>query len=76
MFVPGDTFQFESKAGAYSSGAPLKNSTQILDIPAKNEARLENLAGDKHSSLLRRFVKYGLKMFYNLGSLAENYKIS
>jgi hypothetical protein len=41
MFVPGETFQislmFASKAGAYSSGALVKNSNTkkfLLDLPA------------------------------------------
>ncbi len=43
------------------SGAP------HLGRLAKFETRLERLAKDKHSSLLRTFVNYGVKSFYNIG---------
>ncbi len=32
------------------------------------QTRLERVARDKHSSLLRTFVNYGRKKFYNIGS--------
>jgi hypothetical protein len=32
---------------------------------------MEELARDKHSSLLQKFVIYGWKKFYNIGSWAE-----
>ena len=32
-----------------------------------HETRLERLATDKHSSLLRKFVNYGHKKFYSIG---------
>jgi hypothetical protein len=32
------------------------------------KARLEKLASNKRSSLLRKFVNYGQKKFYNIGT--------
>ncbi len=37
-------------------------------------ARLEKLASDKHTGLLRKFVIYGRKKFYNIGP-PKNLKI-
>ncbi len=34
---------------------------------------LERLARDKHSSLLRKFVNYGQKKFYNIGPRPVTY---
>ncbi len=65
MFVPGRSFQpslmFVSKTGDYQSEAPLRHSTQglALGLSHKHSARLETPAKDKHSSLLRSFVKIG-----------------
>jgi hypothetical protein len=36
-------------------------------LTSKHETRLERLARDKHSSLLRKSVNYGQKKFYNIG---------
>jgi hypothetical protein len=33
----------------------------------KQQTRLERLFTDKHASLLRKFVNYGQKKFYNIG---------
>ena len=35
---------------------------------------LEELAKDKHSSLLRKFVNYGRKKFYNTGPLSLRFQ--
>ncbi len=43
------------------SGAPLQD--RLLALPANIR-----LARDKHSSLLRKFLNYGRKEFYNIGS--------
>jgi hypothetical protein len=55
--VPGKPFQprlmFVGKVGAY---------------PFEAHFRLKRLARDKHCSLLRKFVNYGRKKFYNIGS--------
>ncbi len=40
----------------------LKNENIMCD----NQTRLERLATDKHSSLLRKFVNYGCKKFYRI----------
>jgi hypothetical protein len=36
----------------------------------KHLIRLEKIAGDKHLSLLRKFVTYGRKKLYNIGPVA------
>ncbi len=72
MFVPGKLFQpsqmFAGKAGAYPSEASFSYSTLgcAPDLTDKHLSRLEKLARDKHSSLLRKFVNYGQKIFYTL----------
>jgi hypothetical protein len=39
----------------------------LLDLPPKIRLSLEKLARNKHSSLLGKFVKYGLKKAYDIG---------
>ncbi len=39
-----------------------------------HETKLERLSRDKHSSLLRTFVNYGRKKFYNIGPMASKTK--
>ncbi len=50
-------------AGAYPSEAPFRCSTlgQAPGLTHKHQTRLERLAKDKHSSLLRKSVNYGRK---------------
>jgi hypothetical protein len=70
VFFPGKPLQpsllFLGEAGAYPI-APMKGRP------------LERLARDKHSSLLRKSVRYGCKKFYSAGprskhaSLLRNY---
>ncbi len=57
------------KAGAYPSGAPKRRSSVglALSIAHKHETKLERLSLDKHSSLLRTFVNYEIKIFITLG---------
>ncbi len=54
-------------AGAYPSEAPFRCSTlgQAPGLTDKHYTRLERLAKDKHSSLLRKSVNYGHKKFYS-----------
>ncbi len=40
----------------------------------KQETRLEGLAGDKPSSLSRKFENHGQKTFYNIGPKCQSYK--
>jgi hypothetical protein len=40
----------------------------------KHYTRLENLANDKSSNLVQKFVNYGRKKFYNIGPWAQGYK--
>jgi hypothetical protein len=56
---------FVGKAGAYPIEEPLRYSTPGL--AHKQQTSLESLARDKHSSLIRTFVNYGGKKFYNIG---------
>ncbi len=41
----------------------------------KHQTRLERLAWDKHSSLLRKLVTYGRKKCYNICSLCQSFKL-
>ena len=60
---------FVRKAGAYASGVPEISSLyrKALGLIHKHLTRLEKLARDKRSSLLRTFVNYGHKKLYNVG---------
>jgi hypothetical protein len=40
---------------------------RLLALPTNIRLRLERLARDKHSRLLRTFVSYGCKKFFNIG---------
>jgi hypothetical protein len=51
----------EANRVKYLSSAPLKGR------PHSHLTRLERLARDKHSSLLRKSVNYGRKKFYSTG---------
>jgi hypothetical protein len=59
---------FVRKAGAYPGGAPERSSPVGHDLSLTNKhlARLGKFAMVKHSSLLRTFVNYGRKKFYNI----------
>ncbi len=67
--VPGKLFQpslmFAGKAGAYTSEVPFRCSTLgwAPGFTHKHQTRLERLAKDKHSSLLRKSVNYGRIFF-------------
>ncbi len=65
---------FVDKAGAYLRGQHMKRcSTWVSSsLTHKHLNRLENLASDKHSSLLRKLVNYGKKTFYNIGPKMES----
>jgi hypothetical protein len=49
------------------------HSGRIWPYP-QTSTRLEKLARDKHSSLLRKAIKYGQKKFYNIGPWRKSYK--
>jgi hypothetical protein len=50
------------------SGAPERFFNRVGScFTNRHETRLERLAMDKHSSLLRTFVNYGHKKLYNIG---------
>jgi hypothetical protein len=61
---------FARYMGAYSSETTFTCSTlgYATGLTHKHQTRLERLAKDKHSSLLRTLVNYGRKTFYNIGS--------
>jgi hypothetical protein len=40
---------------------------RLLALPLSNRPGCKRLASSKHSSLLRKFVTYGRKKFYNIG---------
>ncbi len=73
MFVPGKPFRpslmFVGKAKAYARVEQLKCTSLVLGpgLSYKHWTRLERLVRDKHSSLLRKFVNYDRKEFYNIG---------
>jgi hypothetical protein len=46
-------------------------STGLCGLTRKHYTRLERLARDKHSSLLRKSVNYISKKFYSTGQKAE-----
>jgi hypothetical protein len=51
------------------SEVPEKYSTEIgSGLLRRHQTRLEKLARDKHSSLLRKSIKYGCKKFHNVVS--------
>jgi hypothetical protein len=53
-------YGFLLQARVFVSGKPLQPSLMFAE-------RLERLARDKHSSLLRKYVNYGRKKFYSTG---------
>ncbi len=57
------------RPGAYPSETPFRCPTlrQAPGLTHKQQTSLERLATDKHSSLLRTFVNYVRKKFYNIG---------
>ncbi len=44
---------------------------KVPGLTHKHQTRLENVASDKLSSLLRKFINYGPKKFYNTGPRIE-----
>ncbi len=73
MFVSGKYFQsslmFVGKAKSlHASGASEMCFIHLgSSLTFKHQTRLERLAMDKHSSLLRKSVNYGQKSFTTLG---------
>ncbi len=60
------------KVTAYMSEAPFRERCSTLgqapSLTHKHQTRLERLARDKHSGLLRKSVNYGRNKFYDTGS--------
>jgi hypothetical protein len=53
----------------FSHGKPFQPSlmSNVCGLTRESWTRLEKLVRDKPSSLLRKLVNYGQKMFYNIG---------
>ncbi len=73
MFIPGKSFNPLLMPGAYP------RVEHLLDVHLRkhrlysqiHRTRLEKPARDKRSSLLRTFVNYARKKFYNIGPSAN-----
>jgi hypothetical protein len=80
MFVPGKPFHpsvmiVGEARGLPESGASARCFTEVGSGLTNNHyTRLERLVRDKHSSLLRKFVNYGQKKFYNIGPRVQSHK--
>ncbi len=74
MCVPGKLFQpklmFEGKARSLTEHLKVLHLGRLWPI-FKHQTTLEKLAMGKHSSLLPKFVNYGRKKLYNIGSRAK-----
>jgi len=70
VFVPGRPFRpslmFVNEAGTYPSGGPFSGVVLLSHRVGSWPSQLIDRA-DKHSCLLRMFVNYGCKKFYNIG---------
>ncbi len=67
---------FVGKAGPYLIEEAFRSSTlgQSPSLAHKQQTRLEQLTGYKHSSLLQKSVNYVRKKFYNIGTRCQCYK--
>ncbi len=81
MFVLGKPFQpslmfIVNSRGLSYSGAPERCFTWVgSGLTCKHVTRLERLARDKHSRLLRKYVNYVRKKFYSTGPGAAIIKL-
>jgi hypothetical protein len=67
-FQPSLIFVGKARRVPYS-GVPERCLTWVgLSLTCKYYIRLERSARDKHTSLLRSFINYGCKKFYNIGT--------
>ncbi len=66
-FLP--SLLFVDKVITYLIEEPLRCSSleKAPGLAHKHQTKLERLAKNKHSSLLRKFVNYEEKKFYNIG---------
>jgi hypothetical protein len=73
MILPALVFPGQTHIIMYLGGdlAPSSRRSIPVDIPMPGKAGRENdvsiVHSNKHSSLLRTFVNYGCKKFYNIG---------
>jgi hypothetical protein len=58
------------KKNSFITLTPWINAIKLF--PVQN---MEQIVRDKHSSLLRKFVNYKQKEFYNIGARAQCYKL-
>jgi hypothetical protein len=57
------------------SGTPERGFTLVgSGLTHKHWTRLEKLARDKHSIILRKSINYGQKKFYNIGPRSQFFK--
>ncbi len=65
---PWQDFLTDQARSLTQSGTPERCFTWVgSSLTHKHQTMLEKLARDKHSSLLRKFVKLRTKNFYNIG---------
>ena len=64
-----------ARPGAYPSASKRFVNRAGSCFTNKHETKVERLVRDKHSSLLRTFVNYGHKKFYNFGSRRRSRRI-
>ncbi len=79
MFVSGKAFQpkemFVGKAKSLPKWSNFGFSPlgQALGLTCTQKTKIEKLASDKHSSLLRTFVNYDRKKFHNIGPVQKTF---
>jgi hypothetical protein len=63
------SLMFSGKAGTYPRVEQPKGALlgKALALPTNSRLGLKGLSRDKHISLLRKFINYELKKFYNFG---------
>ncbi len=73
-FQPSLMFVGEAR-GLPQSGTPERCFTLVgSGLTCKHQTRLERLSQNKHCSLLRKFVNYARKKFYNIGAWCPQYQ--
>ncbi len=67
MFVPGGPFQPRQMLATGPEPTLVKLINSRIGSWPHPQTLLERLTMDEHSCLLRKFVNYGRKKFYNIG---------
>ncbi len=79
MFVSDRPFQPSlicvgvARSLTYSGASAMSFTYLDSDHTHKHQTKVEKLAGDKHSSLFKKFVNYGSKKFNKIGLKAQCY---